>query len=1025
MLKKKQNDKRKSLLAGASVFAAAAAALTGTPAMAQDAEEDEAIVVTGSRIARQDYVANSPITTVDEQDLEIAGAQTVDTLINQLPQFAPGINQSANNPSNGGQANVQLRGLGANRTLVLLEGRRVVPSNSTTTVDVNILPAQLIGNIEVVTGGASAAYGSDAVGGVVNFLLRDFEGFEITAQHGITEEDDGETNTISVALGGDFDGGRGRAMFMAGWDERGLIYNADRTFAAFSGPSNATPLGNTQFEAANRPLEATVDLIVGTPVGPANNGEIFGFNNDGSIFSYTNRVNFNSPGGILYDGNNPAVYPNSPIASANFAFTTGPLNFMVLPLERYNAFTHVEYDIADNITAYGEFLYTQYVSANELAATPAAGGTGFRAPVTNPWIPADLATLLAARPTPGGSFQIDKRFTALGGRHAEERYNVSQTTVGFQGDLTDTWTYDVYASYGRMDRDTIQTGNVSRGAVQRLLNDIYGGVGDEVFNPALDADAINEADPDGNGAVCAGGFNPFGESAISAECAAFIGRTSKNVSVYEQRNAEATIQGSLFELPAGEVQMAVGVAYREDAFEFIPDGSLSAAISAQPDGCGAATNPCLTGNDIAGFNPANPLAGETDVFELFGEVLIPIVRDLPLAQEVNVTLGYRTSNYSTVGSVESYKGDADWTVFDGFRLRGGYQVAVRAPSIGELFAIPTLGFPSIGAALTPPAQGSQPAFSGDPCDRNAAWRSDTAVAGVGQLDAATNADIEALCTALGVPSIATYTFGNNQIPAIQGGNPNLFEETATTYNYGFVFQPQWDGFLSSLSVAVDYWNIDIENVIGTVAVNTALNQCFNTSGGNPTYDPLNFFCALFTRNPGTGAMTNYSANNLNLGGLRTSGIDFSVDWSHEVGPGDLGINWVASLLEDASNQPLPGGQWIDTTGTIANTVASAAPEWKWVGTVSYAVGPLSLAARAQWIDEMTNFNIPAQSVPQVTYYDVLANWDLTDAVQLRAGVNNLTNEEPPVYTTGVQANTDPGTYDVVGRRFFVGVRARF
>ncbi|WP_135212290.1 TonB-dependent receptor domain-containing protein [Vitreimonas flagellata] len=1000
MSKKTQSGNRRSLFAGASVLAAAAAALTATPAVAQD-EEEEAIVVTGSRIARQDYVANSPIVTVGQEALEISGAQTVDTLINQLPQFAPGINQSANNPSNGGQANIQLRGLGANRTLVLLNGRRVVPSNSTTTVDVNVLPAQLVGNIEVVTGGASAAYGSDAVGGVVNFQLREFEGFEISAQYGISEESDGEQNSISAALGGEFDGGRGRAMFMASWDQREVIYNAARDFAAFSGPSGASPLGNTVFEATNAPLEATVDATVGTSLLATNNLETFGFNQDGTLFSYSNRVGFNSPGGIGFDGNNAAVYPGSPIASADFAYTTGFLNYMVLPLERWNAFSSVEYDINPNLTAFGEFLYTQYTSANELAATPAAAGTGFRVPTTNPFIPAELATLLASRPTPGGTFRLDKRFTALGGRNAEERYNVSQTTFGLRGDLTEEWTFDVYASYGRMDRDTIQTGNVSRGAVQRLLSAA-----------------------DGGASLCTGGFNPFGDQALSQSCVNYIGRTSKNVSVYEQRNVEATIQGSLFELPAGEIQVALGAGYREDSFEFIPDGSLSAAISFQPTGCGAATNPCLTGNDVAGFNPANPLAGGTDVFELFGEILIPVIRDVPLAEEVNFTLGYRVSDYSTVGQVESYKGDVDWTMFDGLRFRGGIQRAVRAPSVGELFAIPTLGFPSIGNPLA----AGVPAFSGDPCDSRSAYRSVTAPAGVGDQAAASNTDIENLCVALGVPlaAINSYTFTNNQIPAVSGGNPDLLEETADTWNAGFVFTPRFDGLLENLSVSVDYWNIEIEGIIGTVGVGTALDQCFNRNGtSNPTYDSNNFFCQLFTRDAGTGQMTDYAASNQNLGGLRTSGVDISLDWSHEVGPGDLGLNWIGSWLEESTNQPLPGGQWIDTTGTIANTVASAAPEWKWTGTLSYAVGPFSVAGRMQWIDEMQNFNVASQQIPQTTYYDLLGNWDVTDYLTLRAGVNNVTNEEPPVYTTGVQANTDPATYDVVGRRFFVGLRARF
>lgn len=988
---KDKGNRRWRLASSASVLAAAAAtALSATPALAQDAE-DEAIVVTGSRIVRQDYVANSPVVTVDETDLQISGAQTVDTLLNQMPQFAPGINQSSNNPSNGGQSNLQLRGLGANRTLVLLDGRRLVPSNSTTTVDVNIIPAQLVQSIEVVTGGASAAYGSDAIGGVLNFKLRDFEGFEVSTQYGVTDRQDGETQMISLALGGEFAEGRGRGMLMASWNSREAIYNAARPFSAISGPSAASPLGSTTFDANNLPTAGAIS----TAVPGAVRTEQFGFNNDGTLFSYINRNGFVSPGGITFDG---GLAP-SPIRGPDFQFITGALNYMVLPQNRYNVFTHLEYDLTPSAQVFGEFLYTRYDSAQELAASPAAGSaTGFRVPTTNPFIPAELAAVLASRPTPGGTFLLDKRFTALGARHVDELYNVAQLTFGVDGRIGEDWTYDIYSSYGRMDRDTIQMGNVSRGAVQRLLSAA-----------------------DGGASLCTGGFNPFGDNPLSESCRAFIGRTSKNVTVYEQRNAEAIVQGPLFELPAGDLRVAVGASYRQDTFGFIPDGSLSASISAQPTGCVAGTtNPCLTGSDIAGFNPSNPLAGETDVFETFAEVLIPLVRDLPGAEEVNISLGYRDSDYSTVGRVESYKGDVDWTVVDGVRFRGAYQRAVRAPSVGELYAIPTLGFPSIGQATS----GGAPAFGGDPCDVRSRWRSTSG----SNLQASTNAQVRQLCLSLGVPSavIDTYTFTNQQVPGIGGGNPDLLEETAYTWNVGFVVQPRIEGMLESLSVSVDYWNIEVEDIIGAISATTARDQCFNRVGfENPSYSPTNQFCALFTRNPANGNVSNYAGNNLNLGTLRTSGVDLQVDWSHEVGPGDLSLSWVASWLEYAGAQPLPQNPFIESTGTISNTTASAAPDWKWTTTVSYEMGPFSVTGRWQYIEEMQNFNVAAQQIPAMSYYDLLGSWRVTENVRLTAGVNNVSDELAPAYASSIQANTDPGTYDVLGRRFFVGLTAHY
>ncbi len=1011
--KKTQSGQRRSLFTGVSVFAAAAAAMAGAPAMAQDAEEEEAIVVTGSRIARQDYIANSPIVTVGQEDLEITGAQTVDTLLNQLPQFVPGINQSSNNPSNGGQANLQLRGLGSNRTLILLDGRRIVPSTSGGSVDVNTVPAQMIRNIEVITGGASATYGSDAVGGVVNFLLRDFEGFEASVQYGQSDQGDGINKSISLAMGGEFDGGRGRGMLMLGWDDRGSVFNAARSFSAIGGPSGASPLGNTIFDAGNLPSAAAITAAVPGALPT----QTFGYNNDGSLFSYTLRNQFISPdpGSILWDGNQvPGTTFN-----ANFQYMTAALNELVLPLTRYNTFSHVEYDINENAQVYGEFLYTRTASATELAPTPAAGGaTGLRALATNPWIAVsapELVAVLASRPTPGGTFLYDKRYTAIGPRHSEERSNVAQITFGVQGDIgAADWTYDVYASFGRSDRDTIQTGNVSRGAVQTLLNDPFGGAGDEIFTPGLDADAINE------NVICEGGFDPFGETTLSAACQAYMGRTSKNVLVYEQRNIEALIQGALFELPAGEVRLALGADYREDTFDFLADGSLSAPMVVQP-----LIAPFLTGNDIAGFNPSANLAGETNVAEIFGEILLPIISEVPLIEELNLTLAGRSSNYNTVGRVETYKGDVDWTLVDGFRMRGSYQSAIRAPSVGELFAPRLLGFPSIGAA-------SLTGNSGDPCDIGSAYRTGASAAQI-----ARSASVRALCIALGVPAavVDTYTYSNNQVPAIAGGNPNLAEETATTWSAGFVFSPRWEGPLERLSITVDYYHIEVEGAIGAIGVGTGFTQCFNaaspannaTPNGttNPTYDPNNFFCQLFTRNPLNGNVTNFAADGQNLGGLFTSGVDFSIDWGMEIGPGDVSLSWVGNWLEDSSFQSLPGGSITNATGTIANVTASANPEYKWVTTLGYAVGPFSIATRWQYIAEMTNFNIPTAIIPETQYFDVFGTWDVTENLSLRAGVNNVTDEQPPVYITGVQANTDPSTYDIMGRRFFVGARARY
>ncbi len=981
-------------------------------------EERDVVIITGSRIARQDYVANSPIVTVGQEDLAATGVTTLDTLLNEMPQFVPGVNMSSNNPSNGGQANVQLRGLGSNRTLVLMNGRRVVPSNPNGTVDVNVLPSQLVQSIEVITGGASATYGSDAIAGVVNFILRDdFEGFEVSATMGQTDRGDGNTESVSIATGGKFADGAGSAMLMVSYNRRDDIYNGDREFSSISGASGASPLGSTIFDGTNLPSAGAITAAV----PGSTNSQTFGFNNDGSLFAYNGRNGFVSPGGIDYEGFGQPGATFNP----DFAYNTGALNLLTLPQTRYNVFAHVDYAINDHAEVYTDFLFTQYESYQELAASPAAGPTGWRIPVSNPFITPELAGVLASRPDPLQTFRFDKRFNALGARRGAELYDVFQITTGIQGDLgIMDWTYDAYASLGRVDRTTTQTGNVSRSAVQRLLNAT-----------------------DGGASLCAGGFDWFGETTLSDSCKAFVGRSAKNLSINEQRNVEISMQGGAFALPAGEVRFAAGASYREDTFNLIPDGSLTGPITTQPcaantaypgtganlpaTACTGTATTLLTGNDIAGFNPAAPLTGAGDVTEVFGEVLIPVLKDLPFVQELNLTVAARSSDYSTVGRLSTYKVDGDWLVVDGVRFRGGYSQATRAPSISELFAAQTLGFPAIGApqtaaTATPPLA---PQLSGDPCDTRSAYRSTAVTGGVGNQAAATNAQVEALCLAQGVNAavIDSYTYTNGQVPGLSGGNPNLTEETAKTYSFGAVWQSQFeDPLLANLSASVDYYNIEVEDAVGTVSASDMIQLCFNSNGtSNPTYDPNNFYCSLFGRDSLSGNIINPISTNANLATLRISGIDFQVDWAYDIGPGTLDIGWVGSWLENSEYQNLPGGAFREQTGTIGNAVASTFPEWKWTADAYYRWGPARVGARWQHIDEMANFNNLTTGVPAMDYFDLIGSYELTDNISLRGTVNNVTDEQPPFYTPSVQANTDPSTYDVLGRRYTIGITMRY
>lgn len=943
--------------------------LNAAPAIAHAQAETEAsntaveeIVVTGSRIARRDYSSDSPIVTVGKADIEKLGSVTVDTILNQMPQFVPSVSSTSNNPSNGGQANIDLRGLGTARTMILLNGHRVVPSNADGTVDVNIIPAALIQNIEVISGGASATYGSDALAGVVNFKLNNnFTGLQVDAQYGVTEEGDGREKSLALTAGGKYAEDRGHAVFSLGYSERGAVYNASRDFSAVSGASSTTPYGRYDATGTNLPTQAAIDAVFakyGIAAGTVKASANLGFNDDGTLF-------YN---GQNYKGSTAIDYSTIPV---NGTYNTGPLNLLQLPLKRYTAYAATDYQINEHAQFYGSFNFTHYDSTTILAPAPAAGATGFTVPVTNPFIPSDLSTLLASRANPNASFLLRKRFTDVGPRQSDTTFNVFQIAGGVRGDIGfKDWTYDVFASYGRSEQNETQSGNISHSAVQTLLNAA-----------------------DGGASICEGGYDPFGLNALSSACRSYIARQTKNRTVAEQQVVEANLQGGLFELPAGEVRAAIGASYKRDTYLFEPDSLLS------------------TG-DVVGFNAQDAIDAATNVKELYGELLVPVLKDLPFIKALDLNVGYRLSDYNTIGKVDAYKASGDWEIVDGFRVRGGYQRAVRAPSIGELYSPQNQGYPSI---------------SEDPCAYNSTYR------------AGSNAStVRALCLAQGVPSaiIDSYTYTNGQVNALSGGNPDLREETADTYNIGAVWTPRIaHPLLERLSMSIDYYSIDIKNAIGTIDAATALDKCYSAAG-NPTGSTSNYYCSLFTRNSATGEIDTLTLTNLNLAEYKTAGVDFQVDWGFGLGAvglddryGAIKVNVMGTYLDSFKVQSLPGEGFTELKGTIGNTQISSTavshPEWKYNTSVSYVIGPVEVGARWRYIGDMVDAADASEKIGAVNYYDLNASWNVTDTYSIRGGVTNLTNKQPPYFSSYVQANTDPSTYDVLGRRFFVAVKAKF
>lgn len=959
---------------------AAASSMFGTSAIAQDQSGTElgAIVVTGTRILRQDYTATSPVVTISADQLQQAGTVQIDTVLNQLPQLVPTLSIGSNNPSasgGAGQALADMRGLGAGRTLVLLDGTRLTPSHTSGQIDLNTIPASLIENIEILTGGAGAVYGSDAIAGVVNVKLRqNFQGIQIDAQYGQTDESDGEQTSVDVTMGGNFAEDRGNAVLVLSYDDRESILAGDRPFGQLSlAPdlsafgSSTIPDGRYDRTLANLPSQAAMDAVFasyGVAAGSVLNSANLGFNTDGTLFDINGVENYR---GEQFVGFNPA----------SFSYNYAPVNFLVLPLQRKQIFAAGSYKVAElegaSVEAYARLMYTTYEAEQQLAPTPMAGSTGLSIPVTNPNIPADLATLLASRPDPNADFTFRRRTLEVGPRLGTPNFDVTQGLFGFRGDFTAgerSWHWDIYGSWGRTETTERQLGNVSFSRVQGLLDGV---------------DLPNCAAAD---------FNPFGLGKITEDCARAIGVAATNITEIEQQNVLGVVTGNLFDMPAGPFQVAVGASYFNVEGDFKPDEFLASG-------------------DVVGFNAQPPQSGSIDVTEIFFEVAVPLLKDLPLVHALDFEAGYRYSDYNLAGGVDTYRAALTWAPVESLRFRGSYNRAVRAPSIEDLFLPPQENFPGYS----------------DPCNFNSPQRA-----------GADAAQVEALCQAQGIPAAALPVFEqpNTQVRAIQGGNVDLDPESADTYTAGLVWQPLFSDV--GLRTSIDYWSYDLSKTIGSVGSNSSIARCFNDVGANPTFDLNNRWCQLWTRLP-SGEATDVQETSQNLGALKADGVDFQVDFTMPLGEryGRLNANLLVTRLitwEFQEDEVSPFGEF---QGNITIDVAESFPLWKAVLNLGWEIGQFEFNWQARYIDGMTVVNDDAlgtevttsliPTTPSIDYHRLTARWSPTEKMDILVGVDNVFDKDPPLYAddsqAGQQANTEPSTFDILGRRYFVNATVRF
>ncbi len=975
-------------LLGTSIIACAAAAANPVMAQAvdQEAVTEEAaaasdVVVTGSRITNPNLEQSSPVAVVGAEEIQLQAVVSAEELLRDLPGSIPSIGSNVNNGS-GGQAFLNLRGLGANRNLVLIDGNRLVPATLSAQVDTNLIPLALIERVDVFTGGASTVYGADAVAGVVNFVTkRDFAGIDVTALSGVTEQGDGSLFKIDVTLGANFGDGKGNATFSVGYTETDPVYQGNRDFSRVALSSvTGLPQGST----------TSVPITFRAPlVGQLNLG--------------TGALGAADPAGY------------------NFA----PLNLFQTPIRRFNIFGKANYDITDNIEAFTSAFFVKS-KVDFLAAPAGIFANPLLLPLSNPFLPAALRSALCAADsnsalagiqafrTPAqcaagaaatstsdpNYFEVpitsERRFVEAGPRVTEFTTTTFQINMGLRGALTSNLNWDINAAYGESERVTEASGAGFAPLQQGL----------RAFNATTCT-------------VTTGGCVPLnifgGPGTLTPAMINFLSLTTFAFVKTAYAEVKGGVTGDLgitSPLATNGIGIAIGGEYRKYKGESFGD-----AISRQPGavlGAGAA---------------ALPVFGTYDSYEAYGEIIIPLIEDRSFFKSLTVEGGIRYSDYSTSGGNTTWKAGGSWEPFDSLKLRGMYTRAVRAPNLLELFQ------PQVVALAN---------LSADPCQgqtTNAAGANyNAALAGSAPLRALCIAT-GVPAGVLGTGAIPAPSAG--QIQTTQGGNPNLDPEKATTLTLGGVFQPS---FLRNLSLSVDYYHIKVKEAISSPTVLDVVNGCYTVALNPTLSASTAACQGIGRNGAGRldGAAVDTPGVFLaatNQGLIETSGIDATLNWRTDLGFARFIYSLNGNYTFESKFQATPVSVNRECVGYYST---SCGPNnggiqqefvWNQRTTLSFDAVDVSLLWRhiAKAVKEPL---APAafaafEKIPAYDYFDLSIRTQVAETASVTFTVTNLFDKDPPIVgsTIGATAfnggNTFPSNYDPLGRRFTAGVNLRF
>ncbi|MCK8457524.1 TonB-dependent receptor domain-containing protein [Sphingomonas faeni] len=938
------------------------------PAEGQDAAANGGdIVVTGTLVRNPNLVQSSPINSVTSEELQLRQTNVAEQFLRELPGVVPSIGSAVNN-GNGGASFVDLRGLGTNRNLVLLDGRRIAPSGLAGVVDLNNIPLALVERTDILTGGASTTYGADAVAGVVNFVTkRDFSGVEANISNQITERGDGNVFRADLTIGANFGDGRGNAVFSVGYQQADPVTQGKRDFSVNN-------------------IDSYTGLAGGS--GTTVPGRFTG----------------------LGLGTNQQIDPATGRLVPTFAlFNFNPQNIFQTPFTRYNMFGAAHYEVTPGIEIYNRGLFSRN-TVQTVIASSGTFGNSLTMNYSNPYLPAaargqicsanglTVAQCNAAASAAPGSADY-RTFTTVASRRFVEagpRLSTYTTTVfdyqaGIRGDITDTIGFDFGGNYGESENVQRQTGN---GTLTRLRQ------------ASLATSTTACVDPS-NGCVP---INLFGEAGTITpdQLGYLLGVTNSTLTRTTIAQVHGVVNGdfgvaSPFATQA--ISFALGAEYRKYTAAVISD-----ELTQRP-------------NEVLGNGAASPdVAGQYNVKEAFGELIMPLVEDKPFFHSLTLEAGGRVSDYSTAGTNWTWKVGGSWEPVTSLKIRGNYQKAARAPNIGELFSPLVTGLDN--SAL-------------DPC-AGAGVTAGSALGGVcaAQIVAggATQAQANALVGNIPLPSAG-------QVNIRQGGNAALGVETANTWTVGAVFQPE---FVRGFNISVDYFNIKVRDAITSPTVGDVLGACYT-----PLQAATSLGCQAISRNPLDGSL-NGSADGLsvplsNLGRLTTDGIDVAANYRSDLGFGSLALSFIGTWTNSRKFQATPTSINRECVGYYSVNCGSIQPEfsfnqrttltigaadvsllWRYVDAVKYE--PLALA------DDIAAGGGPLdrfQRIGAEHYFDLTTRFGVTDNFDLTLSAMNLLDNKPKVVgsTLGATAynsgNVYPSTYDALGRRFAASARLRF